>query len=180
MHRAVWEHHNGPIPAGFSVHHNDHDRANNAIDNLELISSGEHATLHGKHRAVHNREELLAHMRDVMQPAAARWHSSEEGVEWHRAHGKRTWEGREAVEYTCAHCGGLFSRLVGTNKRGYCSPKCQSAARRASGVDDETRVCAHCGAEFRVNKYARTKFCGAGCSAASRKRAPDNGVRPDC
>ena len=176
MHRAVWAHHNGPIPAGVCIHHKDHNPANNAIDNLELLTASEHATLHGKHRAANNREDLLTHMRDVMHTAAAAWHGSEEGLAWHREHGRRTWEDRAAVEHTCTHCGCVFSRLVGTNKRGYCSPKCQSAARRASGVDDETRTCAHCGSDFTTNKYASTKFCGLSCSAASRRTAPDGGV----
>lgn len=176
LHRVVWEHHNGPIPEGHHVHHKDHDRNNNTIENLELMPASEHATLHGKHRAANNRDDLLAHMRDVMQPAAARWHGSAEGLEWHREHGRRTWEDRAAVEHTCTHCGCVFSRLVGANKRGYCSPKCQSAARRASGVDDETRTCAHCGSDFTTDKYARTKFCGLSCSAASRRAEPDGGV----
>lgn len=43
MHRDVWESINGKIPFNHDVHHKDHDRSNNTIDNLELLSKQEHA-----------------------------------------------------------------------------------------------------------------------------------------
>lgn len=43
LHRAVWSHHYGPIPDGHDVHHKDHDKANNSIDNLECLSRSDHA-----------------------------------------------------------------------------------------------------------------------------------------
>ena len=46
LHRDVWEHHNGPIPEGFDIHHRDHDRANNRLENLELIDKAEHARIY--------------------------------------------------------------------------------------------------------------------------------------
>lgn len=51
LHRDVWEHHHGPIPPGLEVHHIDHDKANNAVENLELLSKSEHARLHHLERA---------------------------------------------------------------------------------------------------------------------------------
>jgi hypothetical protein len=43
----VWEHHNGPIPAGFEVHHKDENKANNDISNLDLMTAVDHAARHG-------------------------------------------------------------------------------------------------------------------------------------
>lgn len=43
LHRDVWELYNGPIQNGYDIHHKDHDRTNNGIDNLELMSKSEHA-----------------------------------------------------------------------------------------------------------------------------------------
>lgn len=43
MHRYVWEYHNGKIPKGHDLHHKDHNKTNNKIENLELYSKAEHA-----------------------------------------------------------------------------------------------------------------------------------------
>ena len=43
MHRYVWDFHRGQIPKGYDVHHLDHDRTNNRIENLELHTKSEHA-----------------------------------------------------------------------------------------------------------------------------------------
>jgi len=44
MHRYVWEHHNSKIKKNYDIHHIDHNRANNNINNLELYSKAEHAS----------------------------------------------------------------------------------------------------------------------------------------
>lgn len=178
MHRHVWEFYNGPIPAGYHVHHKDHDRSNNTIDNLELLHKSEHATMHGKHRAAENPEQTAAHM-DAIRPKAAEWHKSDEGRKWHVEHGKRTWENQRPEQHKCTHCGCEYDGYTARRKRGFCSAKCQSAARRASGVDNEQRSCAHCGGSFDVNKYAKTRYCCISCSAAHRRFLASGGVRPD-
>ena len=38
LHRLIWEIHNGPIPEAMQVDHIDHDRDNNAIENLRLVT----------------------------------------------------------------------------------------------------------------------------------------------
>jgi len=43
MHRVVWEHFNGKIPKGHDIHHIDHNKENNNINNLELYTKAEHA-----------------------------------------------------------------------------------------------------------------------------------------
>ena len=42
MHRDVWEFYNGKIPANCDIHHKDHDRSNNTIGNLEMLTKREH------------------------------------------------------------------------------------------------------------------------------------------
>lgn len=59
-------------------------------------------------------------------------------------------------------CGGLFENK---NAARFCSNACRTAKRRESGVDDETRECAHCKTSFTVNKYSRKRFCGNSCAA---------------
>lgn len=38
VHRIVWEMHNGPIPKGFIIDHDDRNKFNNNISNLRLVS----------------------------------------------------------------------------------------------------------------------------------------------
>lgn len=45
LHRAIWEEHNGPIPEGMVVAFKDGDKENCDIENLMLITNGEHALL---------------------------------------------------------------------------------------------------------------------------------------
>lgn len=47
-HRVVWERHHGPIPPGFHVHHRNHVRDDNRIENLELLPAPDHGRLHAR------------------------------------------------------------------------------------------------------------------------------------
>lgn len=46
MHRSIWERHNGSIPGNHDIHHRDHNKLNNRLDNLELIEHAKHASQH--------------------------------------------------------------------------------------------------------------------------------------
>lgn len=46
VHRLEWIKHHGEIPEGFVVHHKDEDKMNWDIENLELISRGDHVLRH--------------------------------------------------------------------------------------------------------------------------------------
>jgi len=51
-HNVVWEEHHGAIPAGMQVHHKDHDKKNNKIDNLEIMTPLEHKREHSGGRKI--------------------------------------------------------------------------------------------------------------------------------
>jgi hypothetical protein len=46
VHRLVWEAHYGPIPRGLHVHHRNHDKRDNRIENLQLVQHGAHISQH--------------------------------------------------------------------------------------------------------------------------------------
>ena len=179
LHQDIWRHHNGPIPDGYHIHHADGDHNNNDPSNLVALTEAEHQAHHAGERVesgFYRTPERLA-LLERIRPMTTEWHSSPEGIEWHRQHGrdvwakrpitKDAWEGREPADYTCEHCGkSYWTRAMQGGK--FCSNACKSAARRAANADDEERTCTRCGSAFRANRYSKTKHCSRSCSAQSR------------
>lgn len=49
-HVAKWEHANGSVvPVGWVIHHRDFNPLNNHLSNLELMTRGEHTSIHKRH-----------------------------------------------------------------------------------------------------------------------------------
>lgn len=52
VHRLVWETFKGKIPKGYEINHKDHNKANNDLSNLELVTHSENVKkavkFHGK------------------------------------------------------------------------------------------------------------------------------------
>lgn len=169
LHVKVWETSNGPTPDGWHIHHKDEDRSNNQLSNLEALPGPEHLALHMNtpERKAQSRE----HMAKVAQPAACEWHGSDAGREWHSTH---YWENiaplREVmVDCVCEQCKQPYQlSKLDAGKSIYCSNKCKSAARRASGVDNETRTCPICQKPFTVNRYSKSKTCSQACGVEHR------------
>lgn len=168
LHRTVWEYHNGAIPKGYHVHHKDGDRCNNKIENLALMQGAAHMSKHMQEptRKANARENIKQAIK-----AAPEWHRSEEGRKWHSQHGKEVWENKKPFTFTCDNCGKVFEQMASTTKGNhFCSNNCKAAARRKSGVDNETRRCDYCGGEFVVNKYSKQKCCSKECAVKRRRR----------
>lgn len=163
LHVYVWECKNGPVPNGYSVHHVDEDKRNNEVENLRLMSNSTHCKYHTKKYFENHSEEIRGRL-DYARPLSAEWHKSANGRKWHRMH----YENKKSVlhqerEMTCINCGAKYVAIYnGHNK--FCSCKCKTAYRKKSGVDNILRKCEYCGREFKVNKYAKRKYCSSECS----------------
>lgn len=172
LHRLVWESHNGEIPNGKDVHHKDHDKNNNEIENLCLITRNKHASLHGKERAKQQEwiEWATKNLKENAIPKASEWHRSEEGRSWHKKHYQEYKHLFHKTEkYKCEFCGESFETQKGNNR--FCSNKCKSAWRRKTGVDNEVRSCEYCKQQFEVNKYEKTRFCSRSCTMRARHKS---------
>lgn len=182
MHRYVWEHtHRDPIPEGYIIHHIDHNPANNWAGNLEMVENSKHCSEHMRKRY---EEGTIAPFSDEAREKATEWHRSDEGRAWHVEHGREVAAKQKecTVDRTCAHCNETYTTLANASNRSkFCTPRCQSAFRRASGVDDVPIECARCGVTVGKNKHLvrrnqrinRLMYCGKSCAARGRRSISD-------
>lgn len=165
LHQEIWMNSSGAIeiPAGYEVHHVDHDTSNNDPSNLKLMSAEEHRRHHQDCPSPASAEQL-EHLERI-RPLATEWHRSEEGRTWHRELAKKP---KSHTTLTCAVCGRDYQAVYRGRSR-FCSKSCKSKARRASGADNETRTCELCRKQFVVNRYLKTRFCGKSCAGRYSK-----------
>jgi len=170
----------GPIPEGCEVHHLDFDPLNNDPGNLACVTIAEHKEVHREQARVRSQSpEARAHLERI-RPLAAAWHSSPEGLDWHRWHAEVERFGHGPVRTsTCEQCGADFETTNQHGRERFCSNRCKTAWRYASGVDDEQRTCPQCGTEFTTNRYSRKECCGRTCAQRLRSARACAGVQPD-
>lgn len=170
LHQAVWVAANGPIPRGYHIHHRDGDTGNNALDNLEMVSPGDHCRIHGNKSPAQ-----MAHFERI-RPLAAGWHASEEGRAWHSEHGKRTWVGRKGEPRKCDQCEREYECKTGRDTDRFCSRACMQRWHYRNKTYFTPAVCSVCGGEYLRPpvKWNRTT-CGSSCATRLRKRDRDSG-----
>ena len=172
LHVAIYESVYGAVPDGCHVHHKDGDPFNNSIDNLGCLEGAEHLSLHAKeYHATHG--EAVQRNLDSIRPLTKQWHASDAGKQWHSEHAKAVFGNREMVTAVCQHCGKSYEVDALSAKGGarFCSNRCKTASRVASGVDNEERVCVMCGRPFVANKYRKKATCSVSCSRSLRSRS---------
>lgn len=123
LHRDVWRAAFGPIPEGCHVHHRDSNPKNNALDNLECLPAAEHYA-----------KPKNGRISDKARNAAAEWHRSPEGREWHRQQAVKSegWKKWKREPKPCENCGAVFDALIrksGASQR-FCNELCKAAAYR--------------------------------------------------
>ena len=162
MHRDVWVHTHGEIPAGHHIHHKDHNPANNTLENLACIHGKEHAKQHMAERAVADPTFWHASLAKARLAAPA-WHKSAEGRAWHKQHAIQIASKPDPETRTCTWCNKQYVGRRNRGEKNFCGMSCQGMARKASGVDDTTRVCVICKKVFMVNRYLKKQTCGKAC-----------------
>lgn len=172
LHIYVWEYYNKcKVPKGFDIHHIDKNKDNNDISNLMCISRKRHNEIHkedSKDWTDEQWEEARNRM-DYAREYANDWHKSEEGREWHKEQYKISLGKYQStkIKKICIQCGKEYE-VVETcaNRSRFCSNKCKSRWRRASGVDNVIRKCKGCGEYYKVNKYYadKQKYCSTKCA----------------
>jgi hypothetical protein len=152
LHVAIWEFYSSKkVPKGWQVHHKDGNIENNEYSNLECLSAKEHASRHRSKPFSLEKARI----------AARKWHSSEEGLEWHREHAKRSWETKKLKEQSCLNCGDIYEYFFKKSK--YCSSFCRNKHYYETGKTSEMRICIICGNQFRTLKVRKASTCSHSC-----------------
>lgn len=169
LHRRIWIEHFGEIPLGYAVHHIDGNWRNNDLSNLEIMPAAEHMRRHMHDRWQDPRysQKMRNNLAKAIE-AAKEWHSSPEGIEWHKRNGKAAWIGRKRVASSvlCQVCSAEIVTFFPTRTR-FCSRNCDRANSYRVNFTSE-RQCACCGAKFMANKYRKTAYCSRACSNRHR------------
>jgi len=56
-HIVVWEKNHGEKPKGYQIHHKDFNKLNNKIENLQILTKGEHRRLHNLKKKQNNSDK---------------------------------------------------------------------------------------------------------------------------
>ncbi len=131
-HQWVWINSHGKQPKGYHVHHKNEDKSDNIIENLELLSEVQHYHLHlNKHPERRERFKALA---EEIRPLTKAWHASDEGHQWHKAHGILTWIDRKPIEIQCLVCGKKV--VTKTYHQKFCHQNCKAKHMRKRKKDE--------------------------------------------
>lgn len=198
LHRAVWVAHYGSIRDGFVVHHKDHDTRNNSIDNLELITVGDHHRHHNaelwadEEKRTTRVAKLAASSRtperraiaaaiNAKNRAAGKYDNIDLGAFYE---GRDRWvKSEEHREFQRAHAKRLIDSGVLTGPSELCRERAaewhkSEAGRVAHSIiakqawaDKKSRkcVCQHCGKDYETTGTV-SKFCGPNCRAKALRR----------
>lgn len=158
LHRYIWEQYNGEIPKDYEIHHIDHNKDNNDISNLEMLTKEEHKKRHNEEISDDVKEKYRINLEKNARPKAIEWHKSNKGKEWHKEQYKNSLGKLTPKEMICEYCGKHYLSMDNGKNR-FCSNNCKSAYRRKMGIDNINRICIVCGNEFIVNKYSKKVKC---------------------
>lgn len=125
VHRDVWQYYCGEIPSGdYEIHHIDHDKANNDISNLQLLTRTEHGKLHTSH--LRNPDKKCPTCGKIFHPRT----STQKYCSMSCYKGYQT---KQDYERICPCCGKKFKARHIYNV--YCSVSCAAKMKRKNYVE---------------------------------------------
>jgi len=131
LHVYIYEKYNGGIPKGYEVHHKDHNKDNNEIDNLQLLTKKEHNRIHYLEMSDEEKEKRKKNLEINARPKAIEWHKSKQGIEWHKQHFEKVKEKfQKKYKFKCLVCNKEFESSQIKSK--FCSNVCKSRYWRST------------------------------------------------
>lgn len=155
IYHAVWIYHYGEVPPNTVIHHIDHNKSNNNIENLIPMLPAAHRKHHG---GAGEKIEVTLICQDCGNSYTTKYHGQKifRCPDCQRKH-KRTHT--KIYEKTCEWCGKSFETKQKNTQ--CCSPSCaqrlvyfKRTGQNAALID---RVCVVCGKTFKVSKSHRGK-----------------------
>lgn len=110
LHRIIWIFHNGAIPPAMQIHHKNHNKSDNRIENLDLLTSNEHGKSHRGYMPANNK---TGHVH-ISQVKDGRWVV-------HNRSGIKSKKGEQSYHRTKKECIDFFHNLHGYDLCG-CTP----------------------------------------------------------
>lgn len=158
IHRVIWEYYYGKIPAGYDIHHIDHNPLNNDISNLQMLTKKEHAAIHLALKPKEYVCEYCGKTFIATSKIPARYCSKN-----CKAAHLRKIKGLPHYKKKCLVCGKEF--VTTNNRQKYCSKECSYVPLTKAPIQ---KICKVCGKSFATKKESR-KYCSVQCSNESRK-----------
>lgn len=111
IYHFVWTVFNGPVPKGYAIHHKDHNKLNDRLDNLILMTRSEHSIHHGKNQSL---EQRIKHSNDMKgRPSCNKGKTFSEEARQHMsdaAKGRIPWnKGKKCPQLSLAKTGKSLS-----------------------------------------------------------------------
>lgn len=95
VHQHVWESHHGRLPKGWGIHHKNHNKLDNRLENLQSMTRAEHQRLHAADISRGLRESNPSARARLCGKRSGNCSSRFKGVSIDKQHGK--WRARSSL-----------------------------------------------------------------------------------